>query len=339
MLRSLLAAGLVLLGFAGPALALEPIFEGEAALDLELSETGSITGRSTHDYSSSQWVRTFSLDVQWTRVGVYTLERFDGLDAFAGQGEEYREATGSIEVVLDEGSFDSRLVCTLSYSETRPASAILAQVDGTLIAGVGNGFLDGDAWECDDSQVLSTTHGGVGDVVLTGYALAGVEGFEANAFPAEIALMLGLADSEEEWAQEEQSEHTNDLLRRGYLEAEPRLGEQRIPFARSYAVDEGLSYLACPDIGVDETPATDGACAVDSETKLELSRASSSTKRPVPTGGNTIPTGGAATAPTGSAGAAPAAPETGGSEAPGPAAVALVACLALAAMLVRRRAA
>lgn len=308
-----------------PVVQAEPVFPGMDRLELEHAEEGTTTASVTHDYSDSGWVRTYELSIDWSRVGVYTLDRVAGIDAFAGEGKEYLEVEGSARVVLDDQGVASTLVCTLSKSETRDAGAYLAQLEGTLLVAAGRGLLDDDAWDCDSSGVLSTTHGGVGNVVLAGYALGAAEGLSSGQFPAALAVLLGLADSEDEWADEEDKEGAvEELIRTGYVEAEPKLGEQRVPFARQYAPDAGdFGYVACPDMDVDDTPATGGSCDVDSRTRIELSRA-----------GVVSSSGTGANAPASSA-----TPSTGGSDAdtPGAPFVLLLAGLAAAALVAGRR--
>lgn len=304
----------------------EPVFPGAQKLELTVSENGTIRGVVTHDYSDDDWLRTYSLTITWSRLGVYDLVRMDGVDAFVGTGEASLSAAGSLEVSLSDQGTDSVLRCTVEVSRAAPSQAFLAQVDGRLVGGAGEGIVDDDAWVCDDSEVSGTTHGGVGDVVVAGSAVEGAERLASATFPAEVAVLLGFADSAQAWDEEDPAEFMHELVSAGYFEAQAEMGEQILPFSRTYAAEGNVvGHLVCPEMGVTDTPSTSGECTIASATTIEVARV-----------------GGTSAAPRAAVEAAsgeetPAATDVEAKDTPAAATLAAAAGLALAAFALRRR--
>lgn len=323
---------LVLLAALPSALALDPIFPGESKIQLELSDSGTLRARATHDYDD--WVRTFSMDVDWSRVAVYDLARLDGVEAFGGSGEEFTEAYGTLSIHLNDQGVESSLECTLDHHATEPAWASMFVLEGTLAIQSGVGILDEEAWTCEygGNEIV---HGGPEDIPLASFPFAAAEGLADGSFPSELAVALGFAEDEADWAAEQDKEALiAELFKTGYAEAEPQLGEQSVPVARSYDVDAPTvaGFLACGDAGVDETPSSSGSCEANGVVKIEIARSSGSHVGSAPPAA-AAPAGSGA--PSGSASANTTAPKD--ADTPGAPLVLVLLGLAACALAWRRR--
>ncbi|HUR69000.1 MAG TPA: hypothetical protein VM370_07110, partial [Candidatus Thermoplasmatota archaeon] len=264
-MHTLRAAGIVLLLSLAP-LASAALFDGAAKVSLAYTDSGRASAASSHVYED--WVRSYSFSVDWSRVGVYQLTKV-GAGAYAGTGDEFREAMGRLEIQLVDQGVESTLDCTLSFNETKPATAGMLEYEGALVVTAGRGTLDDEAWDCTygGNEVV---HGGAQDVPLASFAFAAVEGMDAGTFPASLAVALGFADDAEEWTPQAQADATSEALESGYVEAEARTGKQVIDFERKIQDEDSLIAELCGDVSVDDTPADSVACAVNGSVTLGI---------------------------------------------------------------------
>lgn len=297
------------------ALVLTPLASAEPLadrLDLSFSEVGTITAASTHDYDG--WTRKYDLQVDYSRVEVATVERVAGVDAWFGPGELYVEALGTLRISLDDQGDPNVLSCALDFHETTAHFATVGVLSDFLVVAPGGGFIEDDAWTCEEDS-LDTVHADTPYVPTAAYAVGATGGLVAGTFSPELAVLLGVVDEESEWTGD-LTEHAEDVVETGFVEALPEPGRQEVPYTHTWDVEtEGFAFLACGPAAVTDTPSTTASCRTEGKVVVEL--------KPATTDGPRA---------TGADGAASSATK----DAPGLGLAAVVATVALLALARRR---